>query len=208
MKIICYPSYTRRAAQLHGWGVLLLFVIAFVVVRLNQHTASIVGLFVSLFAFGLCLKVLPHAQSWNIGYWGERRVLKVLEDLPDRYTGVTNFVVPGTAQGDIDLLLIGPMGILVVEVKTYAGVIVYEKGRWWKRQTNGWKTRLPKNPSSQVHKNRKAILAYLKQEKERFPELTRLFIPVEPVLVFVGAEELDTRELDMVVLRYHLNNPG
>lgn len=67
-------------------------------------------------------------RSWRIGYEGERRVQASLQSLSNEYIAVTSFVVPGTKQGDVDLLLIGRMGVLVVEIKAYAGTILFQNG--------------------------------------------------------------------------------
>ena len=145
-------------------------------------------------------EVCPLAVTWGQGNKGEKLVLHSLGELSDDYVSVTNWVAPDGKRGDVDLMVIGPMGIVTVEVKTYSGVILYENKRWSKLQPNGWKTRL-KNVSSQARGHKKAVLGFYKQEREKHEALRELFVDVVPVIVFVSADELRLGELDMPALR-------
>lgn len=202
MRVVRYHSHTRRSAQLYGWGALALLGAVIALSLVNRTAASIPLLLLCVLGFQVFKEVMiPRAERWITGHMGERRVLTLLRDLPDTYVAITNFVVPGTERGDIDLILVGPFGVLVIEVKFYEGHILFEHGRWWRRQKNGWKTRLKKNPSAQAKGHRKALLAYLQQERGRHPATKDQFVPITAVVAFVGADSLDTGTLDLVALR-------
>lgn len=202
MQINRHHSHTRRTAYLYGIGSLALLAAVLVLSFINRYAASIPLLLLCYFGFQVLKDViLPRAERWATGHLGEKRVLGVLRDLPDTYTAVTNFVVPGSERGDIDLIVVGPMGILAVEIKTYAGVIVYENGRWWRRQSNGWKTKIKKSLSGQAKGHRTTLIAFLKDRRDQHPVLCDLFVPITPVLVFVGADQLETTALDMAAIR-------
>ena len=209
MHIIRHHSHTQKSAKIYGWGALVLLAAVLILSFVNRTLASIPLLLFCIFGFQFLKEVLiPGAERWITGHMGERRVLTVLRDLPDTYVAVTNFVVPGSERGDIDLILIGPMGFLAMEIKTYEGMILFENGRWWKRQKNGWKTRLKKNPSVQAKGHRKALIGYWKayigflpQDRDQYAVLSKLYMPIVPVLVFVGADGLETGSLDMAAVR-------
>lgn len=202
MKVIAHPSKTRRNALVLGslmLAALCSLPLYFVISPHLGGYASLVAVAILLALLRIGAEIAPTARNWMQGYAGERRVLTELQVLPDEYVAVTNYIVPGTKQGDVDLLLIGPMGLLVVEIKTYPGHIVYENSKWQRVQTNGWKTPL-KSVSGQVKRNRQAIAAYVKQEQARVPGL-RGNIPIQPLLIFVGTDVLETGTLDMSALR-------
>lgn len=201
MQIVRHQSHTARMARRYGWITLILMVAVLVLWFVNRIAASVPAVFLGLFALLTLKEILPDAERWMVGHLGEKQVLQTLGELPDNYVAVTNFVVPGTRQGDTDLLLIGPLGVVVIEIKTYSGVVVYEQGRWWKRQPNGWKTRLPKSPSAQVKNNRKAIIAYLQQARTGQTERKSPYVPVEALLVFVDTDDLETNDLSITALR-------
>lgn len=100
--------------------------------------------------------------SWFAGDRGERIVMKGLEKLPDEYLAITNVVLPDTKQGDIDLLLLGPHGVLVVEVKTYAARYAANGDEWVNIKENGYRKKM-KSPSRQLKRNVKAVENYLKK---------------------------------------------
>ena len=200
MQIIRHHSHTQKTAHLYGWGALVLLVAVIGLSFINRTVASIPLLLFCIFGFQFLKEVVvPRAERWITGHMGEQRVLRVLSDLPDTYTAVTNFVVPGSERGDIDLILIGPMGLLAIEIKTYEGVILFENGRWWKRQKNGWKTRFQKNPSAQAKGHRKTLIGFLQQEWGQHSALGK--VPIIPILVFVGADGLETGSLDIAAVR-------
>lgn len=201
MREVRCPSHTSRMAGIYGWGTLVVLVLAAGVWYANSRSVSVVLAFAGLFLLMLAKDVfMPGVESWVSGHRAELRVLGILRSLPDTYVAITNYVVRETARGDIDILLVGPPGVLVIEVKRYAGQIVYEYGKWWRRQSRTWKTRIPKNPSAQARGNRKALIGYLQQYVGPNSALSRL-PSVNPVVVFVDAESLEVGTLTTTALR-------
>lgn len=156
---------------------------------------------VALAVVALAARVLSRTESWLQGYLGESRALSALRDLPGPYVAVTNFVVPDTKRGDVDLLLVGPMGVVVAEIKTYPGTIVYDGRRWWRKHRSNWRTRLPKDPSAQARGRKGDIQRYIKAQREQRRFLSDVFVPVSAVLVFVGTDHLDIEGLDIPALK-------
>ncbi|MDR3689257.1 MAG: nuclease-related domain-containing protein [Fimbriimonas sp.] len=117
----------------------------------------VAGSLMSLSAAGAFVK---KAVSWTDGAAGEAQVIRALGDLPDVYTAISNWVIPGTEQGDVDLVLIGPHGVLVIEVKNYSSKYECSGDDWVNVKDNGFRKRI-KSPSRQLKRNVRAIEAYL-----------------------------------------------
>ena len=95
---------------------------------------------------------------------------KVLENLSDNYVIFCNVGLYN--RGDIDLVILGPCGLIAIEVKSYKGGITFENG---KLLINGY--RIKKDILKQTMNEALDLRQYLKQkmQKEFF---------VIPVLVF------------------------
>lgn len=157
---------------------------------------------VCLLGSGIAYEFLPNQKQLRkhlLGEQGERAVLRVLKDLPDDYCALINYVVPGTKRGDIDLLLLGPMGIVVVEVKTYSGTILYENGGWYRVRADGARWPL-KSVSAQARDGLRAVIARLMQHRAQHPPLAASYIPAEAVLVFAGDCRLNAVNPDLPTL--------
>ena len=63
------------------------------------------------------------------GIAGEQDVARLLAKLPDGYVVVNDVVLPGQ-RGNIDHVVLGPCGIVVIETKRYRGSITCHQGRW------------------------------------------------------------------------------
>lgn len=162
---------------MYGGLVVVALVGLVVVAWTNLRDNSLVLVGVTLFLRALLKELGPPGPELGLRYLAEQRVLALLRDLPEEYMVVTNFVPPGTCQGDLDLLILGPSGILVGEIKNYPGEIIYEHGKWYRRQPNSWKTQLKKHPSRQVKANSKSITQLVLQAKSGVPELQEVLSP-------------------------------
>ena len=201
MQIIRHRSYTGRSAVWYGTGTIGLLTLVLAVSFANARFGSLPALVLTMIGFAATTRVLlPRAETWMVGALGEWRVLRDLRDLPDTYVAVTNYVVPNTQRGDVDLVVLGPMGVITVEVKTYSGTIVYMNGKWWKRQSNGWRTPL-KSVSSQARGHRDTVRRHLSRVRSRECSLAGTYIGVEGMIVFVGADAVEAEGLDVAVLR-------
>lgn len=204
MQVIEGPSHTRRMAKWLGFTAVVLILIGLGAYLAIPHAHSPNRLYGTSLAFlgvAVCLKeIIPEARNWVTGYWGEARVLRLLGDLPAEYIAVPNFVVPGSKRGDIDLVLLGPMGILTIEVKTFPGHILYRDGHFYRRQANGWRTALPKNPLSQARGHSRSLVGYLKEQIAVDGSVHDL-PPIAPVVVFVDTDRLDIGRSTVALIR-------
>lgn len=64
------------------------------------------------------------AHQFSKGLNGEKDIKKELSDLPDTYSAFHGVII-GKDKGDIDFVLVGPKGVLVLEVKSIGGNIGY-----------------------------------------------------------------------------------
>lgn len=117
--------------------------------------------FVALAGVQSGIRALRSYNRHARGADGELMALSSLGTLNDDYTCVANFVVPGTRQGDTDLLVLGPFGILAIEVKTYSGHYACHGDAWYEIRSDGTKQQLRASVSKQVKRNRKALQHYL-----------------------------------------------
>ena len=108
---------------------------------------------------GFC--ALRTYNRYQRGAAGEDAVLAALRGLPETYTAITNFVAPGTRQGDIDLVILGPAGILVVEIKAYTGEYGCHGDTWFRVHPDGSCPPLRSSVSRQLKRARKAVQHYL-----------------------------------------------
>ena len=70
-------------------------------------------------------------KSVSIGESGERAALAALESLSDDYVSITNCKIPGYERiGDLDIVILGPHGVAVIEVKNFHTRIVIDGDNW------------------------------------------------------------------------------
>lgn len=70
---------------------------------------------------------LTHFRS---GIVGEQDVTRLLAELPDEYVVVNDVMLPGQ-RGNVDHVVLGPCGIVVIETKRYRGSIACRQGLWF-----------------------------------------------------------------------------
>lgn len=117
--------------------------------------------FLSLGGVQSGVRALRAYNRYSRGTEGEDAVLHALRGLPDAYTAVASFVAPGTRQGDIDLLILGPAGVLVVEIKSYTGRYACHGDAWFAVHADGSRQPLRGSVSRQIKRGRKAVAHYL-----------------------------------------------
>ena len=115
-------------------------------------------------------KIIGRIQAARKGRLGERLVTELLARLPDDYYLVNDIVV---SAGNIDHIVTGPCGIVVIETKRVAGRIQCDGDRW---SVNG---RRRKSYSRQAKAGAIAVKTFL---AARHPELRAVF--VHAVVVF------------------------
>jgi len=75
-------------------------------------------------------RVLPKLANVGKGIYGEFSVSALLETLPDNYFLINDVVLPGL-QGNIDHVVVGPCGVVVIETKYVAGAIRVYGDTWY-----------------------------------------------------------------------------
>jgi hypothetical protein len=139
--------------------------------------------FLSLGGVQSGVRALRAYNRYSRGTEGEDAVLHALRGLPDAYTAVASFVAPGTRQGDMDLLILGPAGVLVVEIKSYTGRYACHGDAWFAVHPDGTRQPLRGSVSRQLKRGRKAIAHYLVD--------CDVSAPVHAVAVFRPGVQLD-----------------
>ncbi len=84
----------------------------------------------------LCLRFLQpltlffnsQSHKFSKGRGGELAIKKLLKDFPDSYS-VFQGVVISKNKGDIDFVLVGPKGVISLEVKSLGGNITYQENQ-------------------------------------------------------------------------------
>lgn len=93
----------------------------------------------------------------RLGDQGENLIEEALMDLGEDYILIRNWVPPTTSknQGDVDFVLLGPFGILVIEAKTFTVATKCVGDKWFVKRENGtW--RPIKSISRQLERNVRA----------------------------------------------------
>jgi len=81
-------------------------------------------------AVGIARPCYRRLVSLRKGARGEQSVAELLARLPDQYVLLNDLVLPGL-RGNIDHVLIGPCGVVVIETKRWAGTIACRRDRWY-----------------------------------------------------------------------------
>jgi hypothetical protein len=169
-------AYLEGRARQHGarhlW-IVTIGVSAAIIVGLLWH--PLVGLVPLLFAMSQARPVYRKVGRFRAGIAGEQDVTRLLAKLPDDYVVVNDVVLPGQ-RGNIDHVVLGPCGIVVIETKRYGGAITCRQGRWFQ---NG---RPIRNVGRQANHGALALREFLRREH---PELeTTTLRWVDSILVF------------------------
>lgn len=164
MKVIRHPRFADHVMRIEGTlavggvgGGLLLWTQA---AHFGGY-AFAAAAFLSLGGVQAGVRALRNYNRWHRGKEGEEGVLQTLRGLPDTYTIVANFVAPGTRQGDMDLLVLGPAGILVLEVKSYTGCYACVGDAWFSLPPDGVRRPLKSSVSRQLKRAGKSVAHYL-----------------------------------------------
>ncbi len=91
-----------------------------------HHAAMLLGLVPAVAIVRPCYRRLVRFQK---GAVGEQSVAQLLARLPDDYVLLNDVVLPGH-RGNIDHVLIGPCGVVVIETKRWAGTVACVGDRW------------------------------------------------------------------------------
>lgn len=141
-------------------------------------TPGLIGLAIAIVIVVVTTIAVPltvrFAFAWSIGWFdrriyayragreGESRVVDTLSGLLDgKWTLFRNVELPGRNNGDLDVVLVGPAGVWVLEVKTLSGSYRNHGDAWQYRTKRGWRN-AKADPGHQARKNAKRLKDYLK----------------------------------------------
>jgi hypothetical protein len=120
------------------------------------------------FAIGLLVRVSwlvtrrdsseAEAVRWDAGATGEQIVSDALTQLEADHVVIHNLPIAG--RGDVDHVVVGPAGVIVIETKYMAGRIVYQADGTW-LQLKRDEVRHIADPSAQVQRAADAVAARL-----------------------------------------------
>ncbi len=204
-KVIAGPSYSARQERTSFLfsgivvGVLETFFISYLIFSFLfykplQATYPNIALILNLFSiFG----ILPlfflgryimdytfdRGENFRKGREAEQKVLDLLHvSLQAPWVIFHNLSWPHRKMGDIDLVVLGPGGVWVLEVKGYMRPARVMGDQWQYKSRWGWRT-MQKHPGRQARRNAVALKDYLAQKG---------FHPgwVQAVVVWAGEEEL------------------
>jgi hypothetical protein len=160
-----------------------------VVLVIESPPVQWAGVAALLGAVPLGVKVSHRLSSVRKGRLGERLVTDLLRRLPDDYW-LVNDVMLGRMRGNVDHVLIGPCGVVVIETKRLAGRIRCWGDEW---SVNG---RLRGSISRQVNAGASAVRSFLARPH---PELRW----VESIIVFAHPLcRLEVNHAKTAVVRY------
>lgn len=125
-------------------------------------------------------KLEREIENYRKGQEGEERVVELMrQNLDGKWTLLRNLVIPGRKRADIDAVLVGPLGVWVLEIKTFGGQYRNFGEHWEVLTRQGWKP-LRKSPSRQAKDNAVRISHFL--------EVAGIHQWVEPVVVWADPE--------------------
>ena len=164
MKVICKESLIRTkliiAAIVISASVALALG-AWMALRKSGISASPWHL-AFLVSISVAVEALVVFKAWMRGAYGEWRVLRSLRKLQGDYCVIRNWM-PSGAKGDVDLILLGQHGVLVLEVKNYQAKYVRDGEQWFNVKPNGFRKRI-KSPVRQLEANVRAVKEHLAQK--------------------------------------------
>ncbi len=106
-------------------------------------------------------------EDHHRGQEGEDNVVQlVVQALDGNWHLFRNISLPGRNKGDLDLVLVGPPGVWVLEVKNFSGKYHNTGETWQYKRGKNWKT-LSKSPSRQAKSNAGRLSNFFEADKLR-----------------------------------------
>jgi len=173
LKIVKKSAYLQRMGLLYTLLGLPPLLVSLLVCGLNPLVALIPLLLASF--------LLAKGARYFQGEWGEGSVSRFLSRiLDDRYTLIRNLQI-AKSQPDLDAVLVGPSGVLVMEIKNYSPKYSYrcEGSDWFWRKPGKRYRRKEESPTKQAIINTSYLKTYLSHHGIRD-------IPIETVVVITN----------------------
>jgi len=110
-------------------------------------------------------KLSREALNFKYGKEGEETIFNMLcKTLDDNYVYIPNYNIPNAMIGDIDGLLIGPKGIIILEIKNWAGDFRISGTDAYKRLRGNIYKLYKKSPFKQTARQQKYLTKFLKEK--------------------------------------------
>lgn len=128
------------------------------------------------------------ARKWFAGAEGELRVAQALAAMPPHWTVVHDrLLMPGLTESNLDHVLIGPTGVVIVDAKNYSGAITV------------WNDSLYQHLGARDKRASRNLAGELRRVHWMAVEVgSRLRTPVTPVLCLAGNRERDFGDAQLV----------
>lgn len=141
-------------------------------------------------------KLDKQIEAYQLGEEGEERTVQmIVQALDGNWIVFRNVTLPGRNKGDLDIVLVGPPGIWVLEVKNYQGEYRNIGNTWEYRHGSTWKT-AHANPSKQASSNASRLGNFLLADN--------LKVWINPVVVWANeASSLHVDNPSVTVWSYY-----
>lgn len=170
----------------------------------TQTTGFYIGLGIAIF-IGWLLASIPEwiiqrldrqIEDHRRGQEGEEKVVEtIVQALDGTWQLFRNVSLPGRNKGDLDLALVGPSGVWLLEVKNFNGKYRNIGASWQIQRGKSWKP-LSKSPSEQALNNALRLKNFLKASK--------VDVLVESAIVWANEESSLSVETPSVAV-WHYN---
>lgn len=119
------------------------------------------------------------ADAWLAGAEGERRVAEALSALPSTWTAVHDrLLMPGVTESNLDHLLVGPAGVILIDAKNFSGDITI------------WRESLYQHLGAGERRSSRNLIGELRKVHWMTHQVsTRIAVPVTPVLCLAGSRQ-------------------
>ena len=126
-------------------------------------------------------KIETDIEKFSAGVSGENTVFKELTQIlnPDEYKVYRNIVLP-EARGDIDLLLVGPTGIGIIEVKKYSTKTIFSYNKAQYVNNFGLIRFLLKDNRWQVFEQSLHLSNYLNRKGIKVSKINKAILYIDP----------------------------
>jgi hypothetical protein len=124
----------------------------------------LIGWFIGFVFDKIINRLDKQIEEHRRGQEGEEKVVQlILQALDGNWCLFRNINLPGRNKGDLDLVLVGPPGVWVLEVKNFRGEYRNIGGNWEYRNGKTWRVAFA-NPSKQAVNNAYRLKNFLKAD--------------------------------------------
>jgi hypothetical protein len=124
-------KFADRQIDNHRWKAVLFFSVSVLVILVTLYVnLPYVGIAAAVLTLGMFKTTRRRWRNWMVGKRGEEAVSEALKSLPNDYVLLNDLMLPN-GRGNVDHLVIGPNGLLVIETKNYSGYVKCWADDWY-----------------------------------------------------------------------------